>query len=343
MCAALLDIEDRDSLAGYLAGREEARSVGDFEHRVLAGGVSCKTVLVSFADGTEWVLKQSLEKLRVAGVWHSDPARIHREADGMRVLKELARPDAITSLIFDDPVHHVIAMTAVARPHENLKPMLLSGNIQRALFAELGELLAEIHSRSAAEPERYRSFDQGYFESLRIEPYYRATAEAEPRSAAFIGRLIDGMGRRRLSLVHGDFSPKNVLVHRDHVVLLDHEVIHWGDPAFDLGFFLTHLLSKCNHLPAHRADLMRCVETFSNRYFETIARPAVWQMDLEQMAVVHTMACLLARISGRSSLEYLSKEEKQRQREAILRFMETTPPKTIRELSEKFVSSMGVK
>ena len=44
------------------------------------------------------------------------------------------------------------------------------------------------------------------------------------------------------------------------------------------------------------------------------ARPA-WAADLETRAVRHTLACLLARVVGRSPLEYLDAAERSRQRE----------------------------
>ena len=60
----------------------------------------------------------------------------------------------------------------------------------------------------------------------------------------------------RSVLVHGDFSPKNLLVSGDRLVIIDCEVAWYGDPAFDLAFLLNHLCLKAlYHAPAHGADL----------------------------------------------------------------------------------------
>jgi aminoglycoside phosphotransferase (APT) family kinase protein len=124
--------------------------------------------------------------------------------------------------------------------------------------------------------------------------------------------------------VHGDYSPKNVLIHAGRLVLLDHEVIHFGDPAFDLGFSLTHFLGKAHHLPALRPEFASAAREYWRVYSEALGAPA-WAADLEPRAVRHTLACLLARTVGRSPLEYLDAAERVRQRDAVLRIMPCAP------------------
>jgi len=130
--------------------------------------------------------------------------------------------------------------------------------------------------------------------------------------------------------VHGDFSPKNVLVHDGRLVLLDHEVAHFGDPAFDVGFSSAHLLSKANHLRSLREAFVRAAGESWRAYRREIETTAFGDA-LESRAVAHTLACLLARVDGRSPLEYLDDDARQRQRTAVLRLM-TMPPATMPEL-----------
>jgi aminoglycoside phosphotransferase (APT) family kinase protein len=134
--------------------------------------------------------------------------------------------------------------------------------------------------------------------------------------------------------VHGDYSPKNVLIHQDRLVLLDHEVIHFGDPAFDLGFSLTHFLSKAHRLPALRREFASAALEYWRVYSEALGAPE-WAADLEPRAVRHTLACLLARAVGRSPLEYLSPAERIRQRDVVLRFIPSVPA-TIADLISQF-------
>src|SRR5205823_2384351 len=116
-----LDIEQPDALAAYLRDTGRIGPDEPVRIRTLAGGVSNKTVLVERPSGEAWVLKQALSKLRVAVDWFSDPARIHREALGLKYLAELAPPGTITPLVFEDAGHHLLAMEAVPQPHENWK------------------------------------------------------------------------------------------------------------------------------------------------------------------------------------------------------------------------------
>ena len=169
--------------------------------------------------------------------------------------------------------------------------------------------------------------------SLRLEPYYAYTAERLSAARGFLHGLIAETRSNRVALVHGDFSPKNILVRSNRLVLLDHEVIHFGDPAFDLGFSLTHLLSKANHLPEHRDRFGRAVVLYWNTYAST-------SRELEARAVRHTLGCLLARVDGRSPLEYLTEEERGRQRSAALDLM-STPPSSIAALVEEFIGRLN--
>ena len=114
--------------------------------RVLAGGVSNRTVLVEFPERPSresWVLKQALAKLRVKVDWFSDPARIGREALGLRHLAALAPPGTITPLVFEDPAHHLLAMAAVPQPHENWKSRLLAGRVEPEHAGQFGSLLGD--------------------------------------------------------------------------------------------------------------------------------------------------------------------------------------------------------
>ncbi|MGH2551191.1 MAG: phosphotransferase family protein, partial [Thermomicrobiales bacterium] len=306
---------------------------------ILAGGVSNRTMLVERAGGESWVVKQALAKLRVQVDWFSDPARIHREADGLRWLGEIAPPGTITPLIFEDRDDYILAMTAVPQPHQNWKQMLLRGDLQTGHIEQFATLLGTIHRvsnerRSELEPV---FGDRDFMETLRLEPYFEYTAAQVPESAAFYEALLSETRAISTTLVHGDYSPKNVLVHGDRLILLDHEVIHFGDPGFDLGFSLTHLLSKAHHLPELRADFANAAKHYWDVYEQTVGTSA-WTIDLEARAVRHTLCILLARVAGRSPLEYLSPDERSRQRAVVLALM-LYPPETVHDLVDRFTGS----
>lgn len=338
-----LDIEQPGQLLAYLRATGRLRADEPVTIRNLAGGVSNRTVLLERPDGEGWVLKQALAKLRVEVDWFSDPVRIQREAMGLRWLDQFISPEfpgAITPLVFEDRQHHLLAMRAVPQPHDNLKTLLLAGRIDHELLRQFGGLLGAIHRQGhLRRAEAAAAFeDRSFFESLRLEPYYHYTATQTPAAAAFLDALIARTRATRLTLVHGDYSPKNILVRHGRLVLLDHEVIHWGDPAFDLGFGLTHLFSKAHHLRLQRQALIQGTLVFWRAYGEALG-DMPWRGELEPAAVRHTLACLLARVAGRSTLEYLAPAERMRQQQAVVALMQD-PPEDLPALMEAFAREL---
>jgi 5-methylthioribose kinase len=258
------------------------------------------------------------------------------EANALRYLPLVTPADTIPKLLFEDEGLHLLAMEAVPDPHENWKEQLLSGRIDQDLVRQFGRLLASIHRRSfEIRQQLLPTFENRmFFETLRLEPYYQFTATRVPEAAEFLEGLVKENRRHCLTLVHGDYSPKNILVHQGRLILLDHEVLHFGDPAFDLGFSLTHLLSKAHHLEQGRLAFLEATYEYWKTYeFET--GPDHWVGDVESRAVSNTIACLLARTSGRSPLEYFSDVEHHRQKEAALGLIAHRPG-SVPELIDDF-------
>ena len=334
-----LDIENFEALVAYLRRTNRIGEDESPECLNLAGGVSNRTVLLRRENGQAWVLKQALPRLRVQIEWLSDPRRIEREALGMLRLAELAPTGSITRLIFLDPGPNLLAMEAVSEPHENWKNVLLDGRLGRRHVEQFAAILGSIHREGWERRDSLATEfdDRSFFESLRLEPYYLYSAQQVPAAATFLHDLVSTTRSTRYTLVHGDYSPKNVLIHDDRLVLLDHEVIHFGDGAFDLGFSLTHLLSKAHHLHEMRSEFAVCAMRYWDVYRETIGN-VPWAKDLAPRVVCHTLGCLLARCRGRSPLEYLDEQERRRQADAAIAMM-AHPPNNVAEFVDGFLSS----
>ena len=338
--ADALDIERPESLLAYLRASGRIGPQEQPRPQRLAGGVSSRAVLVEReAPAESWVLKQALPKLRVAVDWFSSPERMRREALALRWVPELVPAGSAPSLLWEDPAVHLLAMTAVPQPHVNWKTALLQGReLERA--EAFGRLLGTVHRRAwERRAEIQRDFgDRSFFESLRVEPYYRYTAGRVPAAAPFLVELIAQTDRITETLVHGDFSPKNVLVHDGRLVLLDYEVAHFGDPAFDVGFSTAHLLSKANHLRALGEAFVRAA-TESWRAYRGEIDATAFGGEVESRSVRHTLACLLARVDGRSPLEYLDEPARRRQRAAAIALMQA-PPATMPELAASWLGRL---
>ena len=394
----MMDIEQPGQLLTWLHLHNH---IADWEHPEitrLSGGVSNRCMLIHrVPPHLDWVIKQSLGKLRVDVEWFSDPKRIHREADGIRTLGQLLPAGTVPALYFEDHEEHILAMAAVPGPHDNWKSLLLSGTVSRSHIKQFAQLLNLIHSEAAKESNTLAlTFrDRTNFESLRLAPYFTYTADQVPAASGFIKELVQQTRKRQLTLVHGDYSPKNILIYNERLVLLDHEVIHWGDPAFDVGFALAHLLSKAHHLVPQREVFRNAAKYFwwiykngnhvekgdreqmrfeqpgrevslaeSNHveHFDSsqpLTEPVPnehqdgwneqmhheqpgserWRQDLEQFAVRHSLACLLARVAGKSPLEYLSENERKVQRVIVTDLMDHCPD-TIDTLIDSFVDRL---
>jgi 5-methylthioribose kinase len=336
-----LDIERPAELLEYLRATGRIGPRERVNIRRLSGGISNRTMLVERESGEAWVLKQALDRLRVEVEWLSDPERVHREALGMRWLARLTSGGVVPELLFEDRQHHLLAMQAIPRPHENWKELLLAGRLDASLVEQFGRLLGTIHRRSwERRDELAGAFgDRAIFESLRIEPYFRYAATQLPAAGSFLEGVIESVQGRRLALVHGDYSPKNLLVWKGKLVLVDHETIHFGDPAFDVGFSLTHLLSKANHLAHLREEFAAAARAHWRAYRDALGEELPWAGDLEIHAVRLTIACLIARVVGRSRLEYLDEGSRSRQLESACQAA-ADPPARVDEFIGAFVARL---
>ena len=295
-----------ETLAPYLVRRGLCNAADEIEARALGGGIS-NVVLAAFAHGRWIVVKQALGRLRVQDEWLADPRRALREADALRVATRLT-PGSVPAVLDVDAEACAIAITHAPPSWRSWKDVLLAGEADRRVAGQLGRLLAAWHAGTAGDAEVARELsDDGAFEQLRVDPYYRTASARRPELADAFARVIERMAQTRTCLVHGDYSPKNVLV-GNGVCVLDFEVAHYGDPSFDVAFMLNHLLLKLIHLPANAEALSGCAEAFLSTYRAGV--PA--QLQPDEAHVVAQLGCLMvARVDGKSPAEYLTADERE--------------------------------
>jgi 5-methylthioribose kinase len=202
---------------------------------------------------------------------------------------------------------------SAAPPHVVWKAELLAGRGDPRIAAACGRLLGILHAGTWRDAAIAQSCgDRQFFAALRLDPYYRRVADVHPELSREIERLIASHDDNRLCLVHGDYSPKNLLVHEAGLTLVDFEVGHYGDPAFDLGFLLTHLVLKAVHLADEFERYLALTATFWQAYRRelTTAAPLAERAQLESRAVRNFAGCALARVDGKSPVEYLVDESR---------------------------------
>lgn len=286
----------------------------------LAGGISSAVSRVVVGDRAV-VIKQALPQLRVETIWLSDPGRSSVEAKAARYLSSL-RPNEVPAILATDASRNLIVMEAVEPGSVNWKAEMLAGRFDLSVATSAGALLGTIHERSSGDVEAAPDFaDKEHFRELRLDPYLlevsRRHTSLRPICEMWVERL-DGASQ---CFVHGDFSPKNILITPSRQLkLLDHEAAHWGDPAFDLAFFMTHLIAKSMRFD----DARRALNSFLDAYQATA--PGAWALVSGAGQLLGLM--MLARVDGKSPLEYLNEDEQRRLRCAGLRLVQT-PPKSI--------------
>jgi len=280
----------------------------------LAGGVSSDIWRIDSARGTVCA-KRALAKLRVAADWRAPIDRNRYEARWLEVANE-ASPGAAPRVLGQHEGLGVLVMTWLAPDRHRLwKELLRQGNADAATARAVGATLGRIHAYSAARPALAARFDTDtIFFDIRLEPYLLATARRHPDLAPALEQLVATTAATKHALVHGDVSPKNIVIGADGPVFLDAECAWWGEPAFDLAFCLNHLLLKCLWTPTATAAFLAAFDTLAAAYLDAVD----WEPRdaIERRAAALLPGLLLARVDGKSPVEYIDAD---RDRERVRR------------------------
>jgi aminoglycoside phosphotransferase (APT) family kinase protein len=295
-----------DSVVGHLGRRGILDAAIPAEVVRLAGGISAATFRVTTAEGA-YVVKQPLPFLAVSQRWPASQSRADVEAAAIRRLQSIT-PQSVPHLLDYDGEEHVLVLSAAPVEWREWRQLLLGGDVDATVAAGLGRTLAFWHAATGpgtADLDEFASLEG--FEQLRGRPYYQVAAGRRSDLAEPILACLDELVDRRTCLVHGDFSPKNVLVGPEAVWVLDFEVAHIGNPIFDLAFMLHHLVMKGVHNPEAAPALLAGAHAFTDAY----ACSGGDRID-EAALLRHVGALLLARVYGQSVTSYLTPRDSDR-------------------------------
>jgi 5-methylthioribose kinase len=301
-----MELLTEETVVDYLINEGLFAQNEDIKVEILTGGVS-NTVLAISTATKNLVLKQALPALKVAELWEADPRRAIVEADALELFHSL-NPEIVPKLVFVDPIRFVVIMERVPLSSRVWKSELLEGIYRPQVARTLGITLSQWHNYGIINPAAHKKFmEDTLFDQLRIDPFYRFVAAKNVNLQDSIQQLIAELENDKSTIVHGDFSPKNFMVTEDdHVYILDFEVMHVGNPVFDLAFIVAHLLCKFFHAPnaEEAAELSNIANNFLNAYQE--------QTEVSETLVLHTALIALARVEGKSPVNYLSKSEQEK-------------------------------
>jgi tRNA A-37 threonylcarbamoyl transferase component Bud32 len=292
----------------------------------LAGGVSSDIVAVRLASGRTVCAKRALGQLKVAAEWQAPIERNHYEVAWLREAARIV-PGAVPRVLAEDKERGVVLLEYLPAERYGLwKAQLLDGHLDARVAPRLGSMLGAIHGATWERTDIAARFaTDRIFDALRLDPYLRTLAQRTPDLAGPILAALERTAGTHLALVHGDVSPKNIFVDRQdgHPVLLDAECAWYGDPAFDAAFLVNHLLLKAVHVPPLRPGLIAAAEVFFANWRDGLPQPA---RDAAEARTAVLVGCLmLARVDGKSPVEYLDQQERARVR-AMARGLVAEPP-----------------
>ena len=294
-----VELLNKDTVVKYLTDKKVISTSDKAEVEVLTGGVSNVVLAITTAN-QKLVLKQALAELAVTEKWLADPRRAIVEADAIKLFNQLS-PDQVPKLIFLDPERFILVLERVPVGSTVWKSDLLAGVINPDVGASLGKTLATWHNYGEVTASaKIKFMEDKLFEQLRIDPFYRFVAAKNPQIEVAIRKLINELEGDKTTIVHGDFSPKNIMVSmHDQIYILDFEVTHVGNPVFDLAFLIAHLL--CKFFRTEDRLQAKLLSTTANIFTTEYAR----LRSISPSVAKHTALIALARVEGKSPVNYL--------------------------------------
>jgi aminoglycoside phosphotransferase (APT) family kinase protein len=298
----------------------------------LTGGVSSDIFHARWTGG-EACVKRALPKLKVKADWQAPVERNRWEVEWMRVAGAVV-PEGVPKVLGEDRSGGFFAMAFLdPADHPVWKAQLRDGLIDPAVAREVGRRLARIHAATAGDDSVAERFATDHiFFPIRLEPYLTATAQAHPDLAPQLLALVEVTGSTTRALVHGDVSPKNILVGPHGPVFLDAECAWYGDPAFDLAFCLNHLMLKCLWRPQWWARYLDSFSALCGTYLSRVT----WEPreELEARVARLLAGLFLARVDGKSPVEYITDDAQRDQVRRVARQLLLTPVDTLTHVSQ---------
>jgi 5-methylthioribose kinase len=290
-----------DTAPAYLVRRGLLREGVPVSAEELPGGVSAAVVAVRGA-GVALVVKQALPRLRVTDEWLAKQERAETEAAAMRLCGGLT-PGMVPRVVDSDPSSHVLVMELLPDDARNWQFEIAEGRTHAEAGSWAGETLGLWHARTAGDEAVAATFDDfESFEQLRLRPFHETVIERRPELETEISPRLAELREPGRCFVDGDYAMKNMLVARRGRWVLDFEVAHYGNPVFDLGFFLSFAVLSAVRWPRLGAELRSLADGFLAGY----AGRAGEGFAGDQASVTGHTACLvLARTDGKSPAQFL--------------------------------------
>ena len=302
---------------------------------MLDGGVSSEVYKVT-TKSKIYCIKRSLSKLLVKKDWYADTKRLKYEYLWLKHCSKII-PNNIPKIYkFSSKLDILILEFLDEKKYETLKSKLLNKNIDKKIFVKISKDLFKIHKNSSNDIiKKMFTKNSKNFYDLRLDAYFNEVGRVYPFLNNKIKKIIKDYKKNSSTLVHGDFSPKNMLIYKKNIKYIDAETCNFGDPVFDVVFFSNHLLIKSIHIPNKKKQFIEAYKIFFQTYIKSIKlyhRENFMNRSIEMIPIM-----LLARIDGKSPVEYITKKNIKNKIRSLSFKLLSNPPTSLKNLLKKII------
>ncbi len=273
------------------------------KYKKLEGGVSSEVYHVK-TNKNEYCIKRSLRKLLVKKEWIADTNRIKFEYYWLNHCRKILNKNIPKIYEFNLEKKYIVMEYLDNSKYKTLKELYFKKIINLNTIKLISKHLYKIHSKS--NNYKTKKLFQGNsknFNDLRLDPYFNEVGRVYPRYKKYISVLNKNYLINSSTLVHGDFSPKNILIGKNKIFYIDAECSNFGDPVFDLVFFSNHLLIKSIFLKDKSEEFIESYLTFYKEYLKNL-NVKKYKLYINRI-IKMTPIMMLARIDGKSPVEYI--------------------------------------
>lgn len=267
----------------------------------ITGGVSSSTH-AAHLPGRGVIIKQALAQLDVAQEWTANPNRVVAEAEGLAWFNRIT-PDHVPAPIAVVERLHSLVLPMAPQPSPDLRSVVLENpqDFKPEWPKILGKLLALWHAADHRPALGSSLDDTSRLLDLRVNPFYLDMAHTWPEHASAIEALAEELLSVRTAVVHGDFTPKNVLcLPEGNLWVVDTEVCHIGNPVIDTASMVAHLVLKALHYRNDSATAHALTCARADFLGELSASSTPPRLD------AHVGVFLAVRVAGRAPVSYLN-------------------------------------
>ena len=276
----------------------------------LKGGVSSEVYKVVTKKNI-YCIKRSLKKLLVQKEWIVDQNRIYYEYLWLVHCKKILKQNVPVIYDFNKEENYIIMEYLDNTKYKTLKELYFEKKINFSTIKSISKHLYKIHSLSndVKTMKIFRRNNQNFFD-LRLDPYFNEVARVFPELNDKVKQINKSYRENSSTLVHGDFSPKNILIGKNRILYLDAECCNYGDPVFDLVFFSNHLLIKSMYFESKKKEFLEAFKIFYNHYLKNFNKKN--KINYLKRIIDMIPIMLLARVDGKSPVEYIKEYYKRK-------------------------------